>query len=70
MKERPKHNDNPLFIMWKQWVNFILGIAVIAMAYMGGDHTTRFVVAGALIAILALWAALGRKSSGGPMQSQ
>ncbi len=56
--------------MWKQWVNFILGIAVIAMAYMGGNHTTRFVAAGALIAILALWAALGNKKPGAPMQSQ
>ena len=55
--------------MWKQWVNFILGIAVVAMAYMGGNHTTRFVIVGVLIAIIALWAALGNKKTGAPMQS-
>lgn len=56
--------------MWKQWVNFILGIVVIVMAYMGGNHTTRFVVVGALVAIIALWAAFGDKKSGVPTQSQ
>ncbi len=46
--------------MWKQWVNFILGILVIIFAYMG-YHVYRFVVAGILIAILALWSALQKK---------
>lgn len=48
--------------MWKQWVNAVLGLAVIVMAYMGGDHTIRFVVAGVIIAILAVWAALEKKA--------
>ena len=55
--------------MWKQWINFLLGLAVIAMAYMGGNHVYRYVVAGAVVAILALWAALEKKSpkQGGSM---
>jgi hypothetical protein len=48
--------------MWKQWVNVLLGLAVVVMAYMGGDHTIRFVIAGVLIAALALWSALGKKA--------
>lgn len=48
--------------MWKQWVNLLLGLAVIVMAYMGGDHTIRFAVAGVLIIILAVWAALEKKA--------
>lgn len=49
--------------MWKQWLNVLLGLAVIVMAYMGGDHTIRFVIAGVLVAVLALWAALEKKKS-------
>jgi len=47
--------------VWKQWVNLLLGLAVIVMTYMGGVHTLRFVIVGALIAILALWSALEKK---------
>lgn len=47
--------------MWKQWVNVVLGLAVIVMAYMGSGHTIRFVAAGLLVAVLALWAALEKK---------
>jgi hypothetical protein len=54
--------------MWKQWVNFILGIAVIVRAYMGGGHTT-FIIAGIIIAVLAIWAALEKKPQASqPMQ--
>lgn len=49
--------------MWKQWVNFILGLAVIVRAYMGGGHTT-FIIAGVVIAVLAIWSALEKKSRG------
>ncbi len=56
--------------MWKQWVNVIMGLAVIAMAYMGGGHTIRFVIVGVIVAVLALWAALERKSAGGAAPSQ
>ncbi len=47
--------------MWKQWLNVLLGLAVIVMAYMGGNHTLRFVIAGIVIAVLALWSALEKK---------
>jgi hypothetical protein len=48
--------------MWKQWVNLLLGLAVIVMAYVGGGHTLRFVIVGVLIAVLALWSALEKKA--------
>ena len=48
--------------MWKQWVNFLLGLGVIVMAYMGGNHTDRYVAVGAVVAILALWTALEKKA--------
>ncbi|HVB19756.1 MAG TPA: hypothetical protein VNF51_00495 [Candidatus Paceibacterota bacterium] len=48
--------------MWKQWINVLLGLAVIVLAYMGGDHTTRFVIIGVLVAILAFWSALEKKA--------
>ncbi len=47
--------------MWKQWLNVILGLAVAVMAYMGGGHVYRFVAAGIVIAILAIWSALEKK---------
>ncbi len=48
--------------MWKQWVNFILGILVVVFAYASSGHTLRFVIAGVLIAVLALWTALQKKA--------
>jgi hypothetical protein len=47
--------------MWRQWANFILGLLVVIFAYIGGGHTWRFVIAGLLIAILALWSTLKKK---------
>ena len=48
--------------MWKQWTNFILGLLVIVLAYMGGDHVLRFAIIGVLIVILSLWAALAKRA--------
>lgn len=48
--------------MWKQWINFILGLLVMVFAYLGGAHTLRFVIAGLVIAVLALWAALAKRA--------
>lgn len=48
--------------MWKQWVNLLLGLSVIVLAYMGGGHTLRFVIVGILIAALALWSALEKNT--------
>lgn len=49
--------------MWKQWVNLILGLVVVVFALTGADHTIRFVVAGVLVAVIALWAALEKKKA-------
>jgi hypothetical protein len=46
--------------MWKQWVNFLLGLVVIIMAYTGGEST--LLIVGVLIAVIALWSALGKKA--------
>lgn len=48
--------------MWKQWVNVVLGLVIVVMAYTGVGHTLRFVVVGILIAALALWSALEKKA--------
>jgi hypothetical protein len=47
---------------WKQWANVLLGLLVIIFAFTGG-HVLRFVIVGAIIVILAVWAALERKKS-------
>jgi energy-converting hydrogenase Eha subunit A len=62
LKERPARSYNKPINMWKQWVNLLLGLAVIVMAYMGGGHTLRFVIVGVLIAVLSLWSALAKKA--------
>jgi len=49
--------------MWKQWVNAILGLAVVVFALMGGGHTIRYIIAGALIFIVAIWSALEKKKT-------
>ncbi len=47
--------------MWKQWVNLILGLVVVVLAYAGGSMVW-YVVLGIIIALLALWAALEKKA--------
>lgn len=49
--------------MWKQWVNFLLGLLVIVFAYVTPGHTIRFAIVGLIIVLLSLWAALGKKSA-------
>lgn len=46
--------------MWKQWVNFILGLIVLFLAFGSGDVWDM--VLGIVIAILAIWSALEKKS--------
>jgi len=51
--------------MWKQWVNAILGLAVIAVPFMGLTATAltwTLVVAGAVIAVLGVWSAIEEQS--------
>ncbi len=47
--------------MWKQWVNAVLGLAVIATPFMALSATAlmwTLVVAGAVVAILSVWSAM------------
>ena len=46
---------------WKQWANVLLGLLVIIFAFSGG-HVLRFVIVGAIIVILAAWAAFEKKA--------
>jgi hypothetical protein len=46
--------------MWKQWVNLVLGLLVVVLAY-SSVSAVWYVVVGIVIAILALWAALEKK---------
>jgi len=51
--------------MWKQWVNAIIGLAVIAAPFLGLDAASlswTLVVAGAVIAILSVWSAMEENS--------
>ena len=51
--------------MWKQWVNAILGLAVIATPFIALSATTlmwTLVVAGAVVAILSVWSAAEESS--------
>ncbi|HET9641489.1 MAG TPA: hypothetical protein VFP46_01400 [Candidatus Paceibacterota bacterium] len=44
--------------MWKQWINALLGLAVIAVPFLGltgSAFTWTFVVMGVLIAGLSIW---------------
>lgn len=49
-----------LTLMWKQWVSALAGLLVIAFAY-SGYHIYRFVIAGAIIAVLCVWSAMEKK---------
>lgn len=47
-------------IMWKQWVNGVLGIWIVLLPYLGFTadvHTWLMVVTGIVIAVLAFWSA-------------
>jgi hypothetical protein len=48
--------------MWQHWVNVVLGLAVIVVAFIGLTGASlmyTLIVGGALVAILGLWGALG-----------
>jgi hypothetical protein len=51
--------------MWKQWVNAILGLAVIATPFMALSATAltwTLVVAGVVVAVLSVWSAVEEQS--------
>ncbi len=52
-------------IMWKQWVNGVLGIWIVLLPYLGFTsdiHTWLMVITGIVIAVLAFWSASESKS--------
>ncbi len=52
--------------MWQQWVNAIIGLAVIATPFLALSATAltwTLVVAGAVVAILAVWGAMKEEST-------
>ena len=51
--------------MWKQWVNLVLGLLVVILAYSGGS-VMLYVILGIVIAVLALWSALEKKTTQAP----
>jgi hypothetical protein len=51
--------------MWQQWVNAILGVAIIAVPFVGltsAAMTWTLVVIGIAVALLALWGAAYEQS--------
>lgn len=53
---RAKHNT----IMWKQWINAILGLLVLAVPFLNlsaGAFTWTLAVTGIVIAALSVWSA-------------
>lgn len=50
--------------MWQQWVNFILALWLILSGYLGfegGTMATNLTIVGIIMAVLALWGALGHR---------
>lgn len=52
--------------MWKQWVNAVLGLVVLATPFLGlssGAATWTLAIAGIIVAVLAVWSASEGTSS-------
>ncbi len=46
--------------MWQDWINAVLGLAIIGVAFFGGVDTTlawTLGVIGAVVAVLGIWGA-------------
>jgi hypothetical protein len=53
-------------MVWQHWVNMVLGLAIVVVAFMGLTGVAlmwTLVVGGALVAILGLWGAMSGQSS-------
>jgi hypothetical protein len=48
--------------MWQHWINFILGLLVLILAYTGVG-TTTLAIMGVLIIIFSLWGGLAGSGS-------
>ena len=52
--------------MWQQWVNAVIGLAVIATPFLALSATAvtwTLVVFGAVVAVLAVWGAMKEEST-------
>jgi hypothetical protein len=49
--------------MWQHWINFILGIILLILAYTG-IGTTTLVIMSILVILFSLWGGLAGNSSG------
>jgi len=52
--------------MWQHWVNALLGLWIIVLAFLGmsgGTLTWTLVITGLVVAVLALWGAYGTSDS-------
>lgn len=52
--------------MWQHWINALLGLWVVVIAFLGLGGTTlmwTLVITGVVIAVLALWGSMGASSS-------
>lgn len=49
--------------MWQDWINFILGIVLLIVAYAAATSTTWIVIIGILVVIFSLWGALNGKKA-------
>lgn len=48
--------------MWKQWVNFIVGVVFVIMALSGSVSESLYLVGGIIVAVLSVWSAMEKKS--------
>jgi len=54
--------------MWQHWVNFILGVILLIVAYTGAS-VTMLAIIGILLIVFALWGALAGNMSGSSRRS-
>ncbi len=47
--------------MWKQWINFIVGVVIVIMALTSSTSETYYLIGGIIVAVLSIWAALEKK---------
>ncbi len=50
--------------MWKQWVNFVVGVILVIMSLTAATVDVYYLIGGVIVAVLAIWSAMEKK--GGP----
>lgn len=43
--------------MWQQWINAVLGLWVLALAFMGAEFSWTLAITGVAVAALGIWGA-------------